>query len=226
MNRNSFIIAAALIRRDLLIGWRSLGDSFAAIAYYAIIIALLPLALGPSPEALRLVAPAMLWIGALLATLPQMARLFGRKTGDGSLDEMILIPLALPLVVLAKIVAAWLLTAPPLLLTTPLLAIMLGLPLAVLPMLILSIAIGTVGLLLLGSMMGAIAIGARRTQALVAVMMMPLAIPILIFGVGAVDAALEGATIAPHLALLCATTLLLLGVAPPIVALSLKIAAE
>ena len=226
MNRNSFIIAAALIRRDLLIGWRSLGDSFAAIAYYAIIIALLPLALGPSPEALRLVAPAMLWIGALLATLPQMARLFGRKTGDGSLDEMILTPLALPLVVLAKIVAAWLLTAPPLLLTTPLLAIMLGLPLAVLPMLILSIAIGTVGLLLLGSMMGAIAIGARRTQALVAVMMMPLAIPILIFGVGAVDAALEGTAIAPHLALLCATTLLLLGVAPPIVALSLKIAAE
>ena len=93
-------IMAAIIRRDLLIGWRGLSDTLAGIGYFAVIIALLPLAIGPDPEILQLIGPAMLWVAALVASLPQMERFFSREAADGSLD-LILTPLPLPLVVLA-----------------------------------------------------------------------------------------------------------------------------
>ena len=219
-------IMAAIIRRDLLIGWRGLSDTLAGVGYFAVIIALLPLAIGPDPEVLHLIGPAMLWVAALVASLPQMERFFSREAADGSLDHLILTPLPLPLVVLAKVIAGWLIIGLPLVLMTPVLGVMLGLPLNAMPVIMLAVLIGSVALMLLGAMAAAVVIGARRASILTAVVILPLAMPVLIFGTAASLAAVEGMPVFSHLALLGATTLVLLAITPFATAAGLRIAAE
>jgi heme exporter protein B len=219
-------IMAAIIRRDLLIGRRGLSDSLAGIGYYAVIIALVPLALGPDPVVLKFIGSAMLWVAVLVASLPQMERFFSREIADGSLDHLVLTPLPLPIVVLAKVVAGWLLIGLPLVLMTPVLGLMLGLPLTAMPVIILAVLIGSIGLMLLGSTAAAVVIGARRASILTAVVTLPLTMPILIFGTAACRAAIEGMPVFSHMALLGATTLILLAVTPFATAGGLRIAAE
>ena len=219
-------IMAAIIRRDLLIGWRGLSDTLAGVGYFAVIIALLPLAIGPDPAILHLIGPAMLWVAALVASLPQMERFFSREAADGSLDHLILTPLPLPLVVLAKVIAGWLVIGLPLVLMIPVLGLMLGLPLAAMPVVMLAVLIGSVALMLLGAMAAAVVIGARRASILTAVVILPLAMPVLIFGTAASLAAVEGTPVFSHLALLGATTLVLLAITPFATAAGLRIAAE
>ena len=225
MNR-AINMMLAIIRRDLLIGWRGLSDTLAGMAYFAVIIALLPLAIGPDPAILNLIGPAMLWVATLVASLPQMERFFSRDAADGSLDHLILIPLPLPMVVVAKVIAGWLIIGLPLLFMIPLLGMMLGLPAIALPTIMLAVLIGTVALMLLGAMAAAVVIGARRASILTAVVILPLAMPVLIFGTAASLAAVEGTPVFSHMALLGAATLVLLAVTPFATAAGLRIAAE
>ncbi|MAI00406.1 MAG: heme exporter protein CcmB [Gammaproteobacteria bacterium TMED183] len=223
---DALAVMLAIIRRDLLVARRGFGDTLAGAGYFAVIIALLPLAIGPGPDTLRLIGPAMIWVAALIAVLPQMERLYSRDAADGSLDDLILTPLPLPMIVLAKVTAGWIMIGLPLVVMTPLLALVLGLPASIMPVLTASIAIGSVALMLLGSMAAAIAIGARRASILIAVLILPLAMPVLIFGTAAPLAVLSGDPAFPHLALLSAATLVLLAITPVATAASLRIAAE
>ena len=168
----------------------------------------------------------MLWVAALVASLPQMERFFSREAADGSLDHLILTPLPLPLVVLAKVIAGWLVIGLPLVLMIPVLGLMLGLPLEAMPVVMLAVLIGSVALMLLGAMAAAVVIGARRASILTAVVILPLAMPVLIFGTAASLAAVEGTPVFSHLALLGATTLVLLAITPFATAAGLRIAAE
>ena len=219
-------ILLAILRRDLLIGLRGIGDILAGIGFFAVVVALVPLALGPDPDTLREIGPAMIWVAALVAALPQMERLYSRDAADGSLDDLILTPASLPMAVLAKVAAGWMMVGLPLTVVSPVLALMLGLPAAAMPVLAASLAIGSFALMLLGSIAAAIAIGARRAAILVPVLILPLATPVLIFGTAAAAAATRGEPVSPHLALLGAVTLVLLAVAPLATAAGLKAAAE
>jgi len=216
----------AVLKRDLLLGWRGLSDTIAGISFFVMIIALVPLAVGPDTATLTVIAPAILWIAALLATLPQMERLFARDDAEGGLDHLLMIPAPLPLTVLTKIAAAWLLIGLPLTLTAPLLGMMLALPLAGMVMVMLALAIGTFGLLMLGMIAAALVLGARRGGVLIAILVLPLAMPILIFGVATSQAAMLGENAMPPFHFLLAVVLLLLAITPWATAMSLRHAAE
>jgi len=216
----------AVLKRDLLLGWRGLSDTIAGISFFVMIIALVPLAVGPDTATLTVIAPAILWIAALLATLPQMERLFARDDAEGGLDHLLMIPAPLPLIVLTKICAAWLLIGLPLTLTAPLLGMMLALPLAGMAMVMLALAIGTFGLLMLGMIAAALVLGARRGGVLIAILVLPLAMPILIFGVATSQAAITGDNPMPPFQFLLAVVLLLLAITPWATAISLRHAAE
>jgi len=216
----------AVLKRDLLLGWRGISDTIAGISFFVMIIALVPLAIGPDSAMLTVIAPAILWIAALLATLPQMERLFARDDAEGCLDHLLMIPAPLPLIVLTKICAAWLLIGLPLTLTAPLLGMMLALPLAGMAMVMLALAIGTFGLLMLGMIAAALVLGARRGGVLIAILVLPLAMPILIFGVATSQAAITGDNPMPPFQFLLAVVLLLLAITPWATAISLRHAAE
>jgi len=216
----------AVLKRDLLLGWRGISDTIAGISFFVMIIALVPLAIGPDSAILTVIAPAILWIAALLATLPQMERLFARDDAEGGLDHLLMIPAPLPLIVLTKICAAWLLIGLPLTLTAPLLGMMLALPLAGMAMVMLALAIGTFGLLMLGMIAAALVLGARRGGVLIAILVLPLAMPILIFGVATSQAAITGDNPMPPFQFLLAVVLLLLAITPWATAISLRHAAE
>ena len=219
-------ILGAVMKRDLIIGWRGLSDSLAGVSFFAVIVALVPLALGPGPDTLRMLAPAVIWIAALIAALPQLERLFQRDAQDGSLDHLILIPLPLPAVVLAKVVAGWIIIGLPLVLMTPVMGVLLGLPFASLGIITATVAIGSAGLMLLGSMAAAITIGARRGAVLMAVLILPLSMPILIFGAATAKAAVLGEPYAASLLFLSAIVLVLLAITPMATAAGLRQAAE
>ena len=219
-------ILLAVMKRDLLIGWRGLSDSLAGVTFFAVVVALVPLALGPSPETLRLLGPAVIWIAALIAALPQMERLFQQDAADGSLDQLILTPLPLPVIVLAKVAAGWIIVGLPLVLMTPVIGLLLGLPLTSIGIIGATVAIGSVGLLLLGAMAAAITIGARRGGILMAVLILPLAMPILIFGTATANAASEGTPYSASLLFLSAIVLMLMAVTPVATAAGLRHAAE
>lgn len=215
-----------VIRRDLTLSWRGMADIIAGVSFFAMIIALVPLALGPDPATLALIAPAVLWIAALLATVPQIERLFAADAAEGGIDQLLMTPQPLPLLVLAKAVAAWISIGAPLVLTSPLMGMMLGLPIAATSTVMLALALGTLGLLLLGMMAAALVLGAKRGGVLMAILILPLAMPVLIFGTAASAAAMTGANPGPALSLLAAVTLVMVALAPPLTAISLRHAAE
>ena len=219
-------IFLAIMKRDLMLSWRGLADTVAGLSFFAMIIALVPLALGPDPTALGLIAPAVLWIAALIATLPQMERIFARDTADGGLDHMLMTPLPLPLVILAKTLAAWVSIGLPLVAASPLMAVMLGVSSSTLPTIVAALAIGSFGLLLLGMAAAALVLNAQRGGVLMAILVLPIAMPILIFGTAATAAAMAGGDATAPMKLLTATTLVMLAIAPPAAAVSLKHAAE
>jgi len=219
-------ILKAVMMRDLLIGWRGLSDSLAGVSFFAVIVALVPLALGPAPEVLRMLAPAMIWIAALIAALPQLDRLFQRDAADGSLDHLILIPLPLPVLVLAKVAAGWIIVGLPLVLMTPVMGVLLGIPPASLGLITATVAIGSIGLILLGALAAALTIGARRGAVLMAVLILPLAMPILIFGAATTKAVSLGEPYSASLLFLVASVLVLLAITPFATAASLRHAAE
>ena len=212
----------ALVRRDLQLAVRQGGDAALVLVFYLLAVLLFPFGVGPEPNILARISTGVLWVTALLAALLSLERLFVAEYEDGSLDQLALLPTPLPLVVLAKIVAHWLLTGLPLTLIAPFFALILGMDAAGYPVLILALVLGTPTLSLIGGLGAALTLGARRAGALLALLVLPLYIPVLIFGVAAVDAAMAGLTVAPHLAILAALLLAAIPLCPWATAAALR----
>jgi heme exporter protein B len=208
---NAFL---ALLSRDLRLSLRHGADTLAALLFFLLTAALFPLAIGPAPETLGRLAPGIVWVCALLAALLPLDRLFGADFEDGSLDQLLLCGLPPAAIALAKAVAHWLVTGVPLVITAAPLAEMLRMPDQALPALIAGLLPGSMLLSLLGTVGAAIVLGARRGGVLLPLLVLPLASPVLIFGVAAADAASGGLSPRPHLLLLLALLALALPLCP------------
>jgi heme exporter protein B len=216
----------ALVRRDLQLALRQGSDAALVLIFYLLAVLLFPFGVGPEPNFLARIGTGVLWVTALLAALLSLERLFVGEYEDGSLDQLALLPLPLSLVVLAKALAHWLLTGLPLTLLAPALAVALGIDTAAYPVLVLALALSTPSLSLIGSLGAALTLGARRGGALLALLVLPLYIPALIFGVAAVDAATAGLAVGPHLAILGALLLAAIPLCPWATAAALRQALE
>lgn len=211
--------------RELRLSVRHGGDTLAALLFFVLVIALFPLAIGPEPKMLARIAPGIIWVAALLAALLPLDRLFGADFEDGSLDHLLLSGLPVSLLVAAKALAHWLVTGLPLCLAAVPLAVMLRLPDAALPALLGGLLPGTVLLSLLGTTGAAIVLGARRAAALLPLIVLPLATPVLIFGAAAADAVTTGGSARPHLLLLSALLAAALPLCPVAASAALRQAA-
>lgn len=217
---------ALVLARDLRLALRRPGQTLLPIGFYAMVVALFPLALSPKLEELRGVAPGVLWIGALLAALLSLDHLLRDDAQDGSLEQMVLASDTLVSLVLAKVLAHWLMTGLPLALLAPLLGAGLGVPFAALPGVVGALVLGTVCLSLLGGAAAALTLGARRGGILLTLLTLPLAVPVVIFGARATKLAIEHGNAAGALYLLAAVTVLALSLAPLATAAVLRIAVE
>lgn len=216
----------AVLARELRLSLRHGADTLAALLFFLLTAALFPLAIGPAPETLARLAPGIVWVTALLAALLPLDRLFGADYEDGSLDQLLLSGLPAAAIALAKAAAHWLVTGLPLLLAAAPLAVMLRLPDAALPALVAGLLPGTALLSLLGTAGAAIVLGARRGGVLLPLLVLPLATPVLIFGVAAADAAAAGLSPAPHLLLLTSLLAAALPFCPLAAGAGLRAAAE
>lgn len=216
----------AVLTRDLRLSLRHGADTLAALLFFLVSASLFPLAIGPAPETLGRIAPGVIWVCALLAALLPLDRLFGADLEDGSLDQLLLSGLPPSLTALAKAAAHWLATGLPLLVGAVPLAVMLRLPEDAIPALLGGLLAGTALLSLLGTTGAAIVLGARRGGVLLPLLVLPLATPILIFGVAAADAAAGGLPARPHLLLLGAMLAAALPLCPLAAGAALRGAAE
>lgn len=219
----TFAACAALLRRDLTLTWRRRGDALNPILFALIVIALFPLALGPEPENLRRIAAGVVFVALLLSGLLALDTLFRGDYEDGSLEQLVLTPHPLALLLACKIAVHWLTTALPLLIVAPLLAEMLNLPHAVFPVLLAALALATPLLSLIGGVCVALTVGMRRSGMLLALLVLPLYVPVLIFGAGACNAAQAGFPFLAPLLWLGAGLALALVLAPLACAAALKI---
>ena len=217
---------ACIVRRDLELALRRRADVFTTLFFFVIVISLFPLGVGPEPALLRAMAPGILWVAALLAAMLSLARLFAPDHADGTLEQMLLSPEPLAVLVAAKILAHWLVAGLPLVLLAPLLALQFDLSSGAIGVLAASLLIGTPVLSLFGAIGGALTLGLRGGGVLVALLVLPLYVPVLIFGAGAVGAETGGLDSAAHLALLGALLAGAVALAPWATARALRIALE
>jgi heme exporter protein B len=215
--------ARALLARDLRLALRSGGGAGLGLAFFLVVVLLVPLGVGPDVDRLRLVAPGTLWIGALLACLLSLDRLFQADAEDGVLDALALSPLPLEGVVAVKALAHWLTTGLPLVAVAPVLAVTLNLPAGAFGWLVASLAAGTPGLSFLGAIGAAVTVGVRRGGLLLSILVMPLYLPTLIFGARVVAEAAEGGDPGAPLMLLGGLTLFILAASPFAAAAALRI---
>ena len=218
--------ARALLARDLKLLWRRRGDAAQPILFALLVVALFALALGGNPDLLQRVAAAVLWLSVLLAGLLSLDTLFRGDAEDGSLEQWLLSPVPLPWLVAVRVFSHWLTTAFPLVLVSPLLAELMQLPRAQLPVLVASLALGTPLLSLLGAVVAALTVGMRRSGILLALLVLPLYVPVLVFGAGAVAAAAQGFDASGALLLLGAGLVVSLLLAPLTAAAAIRIASS
>jgi len=216
----------AILARELRLSLRHGADTLAALLFFVLAASLFPLAIGPAPETLGRLAPGIIWVCALLAALLPLDRLFGADFEDGSLDQLLLSGIPTPLIALAKAVAHWVVTGLPLLVASVPLAVMLRFPEDAIPALLMGLLPGTLLLSLLGSTAAAIVLGARRGGVLLPLLVLPLAAPVLIFGVAAADAASGGLPVRSHILLLAAMLAGALPLCPLAAGAALRGAAE
>ena len=216
----------ALLRRDFLLAWRRRGELFLPLLYAVIVTALFPFALGPDPQLLGRIAGGVLLVIVVLAMLPALESMFRADLEDGTLEQWLLAPQPLALLALTRVIAHWLTTVLPLVVVMPLLGALLNLPVKVLPVLIVALLVATPLLALLGSVLSALAAGARRSGILLALMLLPLAVPVVIFAAGAVAAAQSGMPYLAPLTWLAAALVLAIVLAPLACAAALRIAVE
>lgn len=216
----------AVIGRDLRLALRRRSDVASVLFFFIIVVSLFPLGVGPEPEQLRRMAPGVLWVAALLATMLSLPRLFADDHRDGTLEQLALAPQPLGLVVLGKVLAHWLISGLPLTLLAPVLGIQFDLSADALAVLTGSLLIGTPALSGIGAIGAALTLGVRGSGVLVSLLILPLYTPVLIFGAGAVDASVAGAGAQAHLSLLAALALAGVFFAPWPTAAALRIALE
>jgi len=216
----------SLLTRDLRLALRLGGGGGIGVAFFVLAVVLIPLGVGREAATLARIAGGVLWIAALLAALLSLDRIFQADFEDGSLDQLMLSPLALEQVVLAKGIAHWLTTGLPMTLIAPVLGVMLQLPESALPALVIGMAVGTPALSLIGAVGAAITVGVRRGGLLLSILVLPLYIPTLIFGARAVEQALLDLSPWPSLGLLAALTLFSAALAPFASAAALRINAR
>ena len=215
-----------VIQRDLLLAMRQRADVLTRLFFFIIVVSLFPLGVGPEINMLRAMAPGVMWVAALLASMLSLERMFSSDYLDGTLEQMLLSPQPLSLVVLGKVLAHWLVTGVPLVLIAPVLGIQFNLPMDALLVLTASLLLGTPVLSLIGAIGAALTLGLRGGGVLVSLLVLPLYIPVLIFGAGAVEASSVGLGASTHLSLLGAFLLASLVFAPWAAAAALRISME
>lgn len=215
-----------LVLRELRLAFRQGGDAAMVVGFFVLTVILFPFGVGPEPALLSRIAAGILWVTALLASLLSLDRLFQADWEDGSLEALALMPLPLEVQVLAKCLAHWLVSGLPLTLVAPLLGVLLHLAPAGYPVLMLSLLLGTPTLSLVGAIGAALSLGARRGGVLLSLLVLPLYIPVLIFGVAAIEASIGGFAVRPHLLLLGAFLAAALPLAPLAAAAALRQALE
>lgn len=214
---------AAGLRRELVMSFRHKGDLANPLIFFLMVVVFVPLGISEEPAMLARVAPGILWVIALLATLLSLDGLFRSDFDDGSLEQLVLSPQPLACLVLTKVFAHWLLAGVPLTLLAPVLGVMLQLPGEGYPVLVLSLLIGTGSLSLIGAIGAALTVGLRKGGLLLSLIIMPFYVPVLIFGAGAVKNAIDGFAVGAELAVLLAMLLGWLMLAPFAIAGALKI---
>ncbi len=215
-----------LVWRDLILAWRRRADVLATVFFFVIVVSLFPLGIGPEREVLRTIAPGVVWVAALLASMLSLGRIFGNDYQDGTLEQLLLTPQSTYLIVLGKILAHWLVSEVPLVIIAPVLGLQFGLSQNSLATVVVSLLLGTPVLSLIGSIGAALTLGLRAANVLVALLVLPLYIPVLIFGTGAVQASVGGTSPQAYLLLLGATLVLSLVFAPWAASAALKISVE
>ena len=215
-----------MIWRDLLLAWRRRTDVLATLFFFIIVVSLFPLGIGPEPQLLRTIAPGVVWVAALLASMLALGRTFGNDYQDGTLEQLLLTPQPLYLTVLAKVLAQWIVSEVPLVVVAPVLGLQFGLSQNTLWIMTVSLLLATPVLSLIGSIGAALTLGLRAANVLVALLVLPLYIPVLIFGTGAIEAAVTGTDPQPYLLLLGATLVLALAFAPWATSAALRISVE
>jgi len=212
----------AILRRDLVLAFRRRAEMINPLLFFVLVITLFPLGIGAQPHLLQSIAPGVIWVAALLAAMLSLDSLFRSDFDDGSLEQMLLSPHPASLLVLAKVIAHWLVTGLPLLLVAPLLAVFLGLPNHALGVLLLTLLLGTPVLSLIGAIGVALTVGLRRGGMILSLLVLPLYVPVLIFAGNAVQMAAGGLPVDAQISILISILLLSLVLAPWPTAAALK----
>jgi heme exporter protein B len=221
-----FGVLVLVVRRDLVLAMRRRADVLTTLVFFVMVVSLFPLGVGPELDMLRKMAPGVVWVAALLASMLSLGRMFSADYLDGTLEQMMLAPQSLSLVVLGKIVAHWMVSGLPLVLMAPVLGLQFDMSAQALWVLLAALLLGTPILSMIGAVGAALTLGLRGGGVLVSLLVLPLCIPVLIFGAGAVEATSSGMSIVSHLSLLGAMLLLALAFTPWVTAQALRISME
>ncbi len=213
---------AAIVRRDLVLAMRRRSEVANPVLFFILVITLFPLGIGAQPKLLQAIAPGIIWVSALLATMLSLDSLFRSDFDDGSLEQILLSPYPTSILVLGKITAHWLTTGLPLLIVAPLLAVFLGMPNQSLSILLLTLLLGTPILSLIGAVGVALTVGLRRGGMILSLLVLPLYVPVLIFASNAVEMASSGLPVTAQINILISMLLMALVLAPWPTAAALK----
>nr|SPS06722.1 heme exporter subunit; membrane component of ABC superfamily [Candidatus Nitrotoga fabula] len=227
MNQLSlFGLISLVVRRDLVLAMRRRADVLTTLIFFVMVVSLFPLGVGPEMEMLRKMAPGLVWVSALLASMLSLGRMFSADYLDGTLEQMMLAPQSLAIVVLSKILAHWMVSGFPLVIIAPVLGMQFDMSAQALWVLMITLLLGTPILSVIGAAGAALTLGLRGGGALVSLLVLPLCIPVLIFGAGAVESVVSGINAGSNLALLGAILVMALAFMPWITAHALRISLE
>ncbi len=215
-----------VIRRDLVLAMRRRADVLTTLIFFVMVVSLFPLGVGPEMDMLRKMAPGVLWVAALLSSMLSLGRLFSADYLDGTLEQMMLAPQSLSMLVLGKIVAHWMVSGLPLVLMAPVLGVQFDMSAPALGVLIVGLLLGTPILSMIGAIGAALTLGLRGGGVLLSLLVLPLCIPVLIFGAGAVESVSTGLSAVSHLSLLGAMLVLAVVFTPWVTAQALRISME
>lgn len=216
----------AILRRDLTLAVRRRTDVLTTLVFFVIVVSLFPLGVGPEMNLLRSMGPGVVWVAALLAVMMSLSHLFASDYADGTLEQMLLSPHPLTLLVAGKVTSHWLVTGLPLVLISPILGLQYNLSGNAVGVLALSLLLGTPVLSMIGAIGAALTLGLRGSGSLLALLVLPLYIPVLIFGAGAVGAVSAGTGVEGHLSILAAFLVLAAAFAPWVIAAALRISMD
>ena len=220
---SEFSTFVVLLKRDLTLAYRHRGELANPLLFFVIVVSLFPLGISPESKILQMMAPGIIWVAALLAAMLSLDNLFRSDFEDGSLEQIVLTPHSLSILVLAKVLAHWLVTGLPLLLLAPLLSVLVFMPTEAMWTLIITLALGTPILSLIGAIGVALTVGLRRGGVLLSLLVLPLYIPVLIFAANAVNVAAKGLPVTGQLYFLGALLSLALTLSPLAIAAALRI---